>query len=365
MKKLKALYAQLKAQNLTPLWCVEQDILPLKPTPASIPWLWKWETMNSLISAAGSLVQLESGGDRRALGLSNPGLHGKPYATETLWMALQWLNGYEVAPPHRHVSQASRFIIQSEGSYSTVEGNRIFLERGDFVLNPPMLWHDHGSINDKHAIWLDALDIPLTNYLNANFFESHHSDKQEVTKKLNASVLKYGNGNYRPLWEDPIQNYPPVSVYKWTDTLKALNGLKEADEASLFDDLALEYVNSFNGNSVMQTFSACIQMIRPNIHTNAHRHVSSSVYYVFEGSGYSVIDGVRFDWSQGDFFVIPTWAYHEHHNTSEDKNALLFSINDAPLMHALNKYREEAYAENDGHQVVCSTFNGTFNSSRK
>ncbi|UZT96023.1 cupin domain-containing protein [Chryseobacterium fluminis] len=337
---------------------MEQDVLPLQPTPAAVPWLWKWDELYQLAAMAGKLIELEDGGDRRALGLSNPGLNGKPYATETLWMALQWLNGKEIAPPHRHIAQASRFIIQSEGSYSTVEGNRIFLERGDFVLNPPLLWHDHGSINNNHAIWLDALDIPVTNYLNANFFESHYLDKQKVTKKINASVLKYGNGNYRPLWEDPINEYPPVSVYKWKETLKALNGLKEADEACPYDDLALEYVNSFNGNSSMKTFGASIQLIRPKIHTKAHRHVSSNVYYIFEGSGYSVIDGVRFNWSEGDFLVIPTWAYHEHCNTSESTDAILFSVSDRPLMQAMDKYRQEPLKENDGHQIVHSVFTG-------
>lgn len=358
MKK-ENLYSRLKEQNLTPLWLVEKDVLPAQPTPAAIPWLWKWEELHELAAIAGELIQLEDGGDRRALGLSNPGLNGKPYATETLWMALQWLNGRETAPPHRHIAQASRFIIQSEGSYSTVEGNRIFLERGDYVLNPPMLWHDHGSVNDKHAIWLDALDIPVTNFLNANFFESHHLDKQEITKKMNASVLKYGNGNYRPLWEENINTYPPVSVYKWKDTLRALNGLKEADEASPYDDLALEYVNSFNGNAAMKTFGASIQMIRPMIHTQAHRHVSSNVYYVFEGEGYSVIDGVQYNWTEGDFFAIPTWACHEHCNTSETNDAILFSVSDSPLMRALDKYWEEPYTENNGHQPVHRIFEGT------
>lgn len=356
MKEKAALYSKLKEQNLVPLWLVEQDVLPLRPNPAAIPWLWKWDQLYELAATSGKLVNLEEGGDRRALGLSNPGLNGKPYATETLWMALQWLNGKEIAPPHRHISQASRFIIQSEGSYSTVEGNRIFLERGDYVLNPPMLWHDHGSTNDKHAIWLDALDIPLTNYLNANFFESYHLDQQEITKKMNASVLKHGNGNYRPLWEPSNNEYPPVSVFKWKDTLKALNDLKEADEASPYDDVALEYVNSFNGKAVMKTFGASIQMIRPKVHTKAHRHVSSNVYYVFEGNGYSVIDGVQFNWSEGDFFVIPTWAYHEHCNISEDSDAILFSVNDTPLMQTLDKYREEPYLENDGYQTVREVF---------
>ena len=35
---------------------------------------------------------------------------------------------------------------------------------------------------------------------------------------------------------------------------------------------------------------------------------------------------------------------------------VLFSIPDTPVMVALNKYREEAYIENDGHQTVTGVF---------
>jgi gentisate 1,2-dioxygenase len=106
----------------------------------------------------------------------------------------------------------------------------------------------------------------------------------------------------------------------------------------------------------MDTMTAWIQMLRPGIHTKAHRQVNSSVYHVFEGRGASVIGGVRFDWEQGDIFVIPSWAYHEHINGSKTDRAILFSIQDTPVMVALGKYREEALATGDGHQEVKDAF---------
>ena len=98
----------------------------------------------------------------------------------------------------------------------------------------------------------------------------------------------------------------------------------------------------------MDTITAWVQMLRPGIHTKAHRQVNSSVYYVFEGRGATVIGGVRFDWEQGDMFVIPTWAYHEHINESPSDRAILFSIHDTPVLVALGKYREEALTANGG-----------------
>jgi gentisate 1,2-dioxygenase len=77
---------------------------------------------------------------------------------------------------------------------------------------------------------------------------------------------------------------------------------------------------------------------------------------VFEGSGYSVVNGMQYDWQQGDFFVIPSWAWHEHRNTSKSERALLFSIQDTPVMTALGMYREEPYTDHGGHQPVTGLF---------
>ena len=65
----------------------------------------------------------------------------------------------------------------------------------------------------------------------------------------------------------------------------------------------------------------------------------------------------RFDRSRGDFFVLPPWAWHEHVNSTGEE-AILFSIQDAPIMRALSLYREQPYEEHNGHQEVTGTFSG-------
>ena len=353
--EISQLNADMTAHSLMPLWQFEESVMPAQPQPKAIPWLWKWADLHDIAQRAGRLVPVERGGDRRAIALANPGLAGQPFATPTLWAAIQWLNGKEVAPAHRHTAQAVRFIINGSGSWSTVEGDRVFLERGDFVLTPPWLWHDHGSKSDEPAVWVDGLDIPLNNYLDASFFQPYPYEAQEVTKPLNNTVLKYGVGQLQPAWEQRSVNYPPMHTYKWAETERALTNLAQVD-ASPFDDVALEYINPHTGGSVMPSFSCWIQLLRPGIHTQAHRHVGGTVYHVFEGQGETIINGTRFPWQQGDMFVIPSWAWHEHHNASSDGRAILFSMRDTPLMVALNKYREEAYTEHDGHQPVTGDF---------
>src|SRR3972149_5811787 len=93
------------------------------------------------------------------------------------------------------------------------------------------------------------------------------------------------------------RQYSPISTYKWAATEQALNNLAKGD-ASPFDDVALEYTNPHTGKPVMDTMTAWIQMLRPGIHTKAHRQVNSAVYHVFEGCGATVIDGVCIAWVQ-------------------------------------------------------------------
>ncbi len=349
------LYSDMSTQSLTPLWKIEESLMPVTPQPKTLPWLWKWESLREIAERSGKLVPIHRGGDRRAIALSNPGLLGQPYATQTLWAAVQWLNGREVAPAHRHTSQAIRFIIDGSGSWSTVEGDRVFLERGDFVLTAPWLWHDHGSKEEEPAVWMDGLDIPVNNFLDASFFEPYPHQAQEVTEVINGTVLKYGVGQLQPAWETRSTTHPPMHTYKWSETERALNNLAQVT-SSPYDDVVMEYVNPHTGGPVMQSFTCWIQMLRPGIQTRAHQHVGSFVYHVFEGTGETIINGVRFEWKQGDFFVVPTWAVHEHHNLSQDSRAILFSMHDTPLLRSLNKYREQSYTQHDGHQPVTGTF---------
>lgn len=335
-QELDDLDESMRSANLIPLWQLESEIMGVTPAPKTQAWIWRWDDLYAIAERAGELVPVERGGDRRAIALANPGLGGLPYATATLWAAVQWLNGREVAPAHRHTSQAIRLIIDCAGSYS--------LERGDLVLTPPWLWHDHGSESEERAVWMDALDIPLTNYADAGFFEPDGAERQEITEQLNGTVLKHGVGQMRPSWEPLSTDYPPMSTYKWADTERALTNLAAVD-ADPCDDVSLEYINPHTGGPVMRSFGCRMQMLRPGIHTRAHRHTGSTVYLAFEGEGATIIDGVRFDWKQGDMFVLPSWAVHEHLNGSASERALLFSVHDTPLLEALDKYRIEAVAD--------------------
>ncbi|MHB8618557.1 MAG: cupin domain-containing protein, partial [Chloroflexota bacterium] len=251
-----------------------------------------------------------------------------------------YLRPGEVAPAHRHTPGAIRFIIQGSQAFTTVNGDKCFMERGDLVLTPAWTWHDHGHEGTEPMIWMDGLDLPLVHDLEAVFFEPFRGMQQPV-KGTNVSEQLHRVGQLRPA-QTPAEGSgaSPLLNYKWADTLDALERLSRL-EGSPFDDVALEYINPFTGGPAIPTIACWAQMIRPGVHTQAHRQVTSKVYHVYEGSGYSVIGGQRFDWKKGDFFCVPTWAWHEHANEGTEP-AYLFSIQDTPVLKALGLYREEA-----------------------
>ena len=80
------------------------------------------------------------------------------------------------------------------------------------------------------------------------------------------------------------------------------------------------------------------------------------MYYVVQGTGETIIDGCRFAWEKGDIITLPAWALHEHANLGTTEPAVLFSIQDRPVLEALGLYREAALTDGAGHQVVTSTF---------
>ncbi|MEK7341894.1 MAG: cupin domain-containing protein, partial [Candidatus Binatota bacterium] len=65
------------------------------------------------------------------------------------------------------------------------------------------------------------------------------------------------------------------------------------------------------------------------------------LYHVFRGRGSTVVGEGRLEWKKGDSFVVPLWQWHYHENLSAEE-AVLFSINDRPIMEKLDLYREES-----------------------
>ena len=351
--ELDRYYQELGRQESYALWTVANSIEPWHPQPTSLPQMWSYKAMRPLVLQALDLVSPEKAG-RRVIALENPGRKGTSACVGWLYSGLQVMKPGESATAHSHASSALRFIIEGKGAYTVVDGHKMDLAAGDFVITPNGTWHDHGVESDGAVtIWQDGLDMLLVNQLDANFYAVHPDRVQKSNHPLNDSTMVYGGPGLLPAggeaWSKP---YSPLLKYEWGRTYETLVNAAKATDGSPYDGIMMQYVNPATGGPVMKTLGAHIQLLRGGERTKAHRHTGSVVYTCAKGSGYSMIGGKRYDWSKSDIFVVPSWAMHEHANASERDDAVLFSFSDIPSMVALGLYREEALAENGGHQAI-------------
>ncbi len=324
-------------KNLSGYWRLGMEGLPSYPMTAVEPCLWKWLDVRESLVRAGEVISLENS-ERRVVRLVNPGLDQKhAFATHTLQVSFQYVKPGENARAHRHTPAALRFVVQGNGAYTTVNGQQCVMEPGDLILTPKLTWHDHSNDSKEPMIWLDGLDFPLVTALHQVMQERYSERRQSIEKNSEEVIDKLGNAVRHGL---PLTD---IFHYKWRDTEPALRALTNSSTPQdPFDGYLLEYRNPITAGPTMTTIQCAVQLLPAKQETAAHRHTSTVIYHAFRGSGATEIGKERLEWEQGDSFVVPLWYTHRHVNRSSSEEAILFSMSDAPVLKALDLYREES-----------------------
>ncbi len=313
-------------KNLSGYWRLGMEGLPSKPMTAVEPCLWKWADVRESLLRAGDVVSLENS-ERRVVRLVNPGLDQKhAFATHTIQISFQYVKPGENARAHRHTPAALRFVVQGKGAYTTVNGQQCIMEPGDLILTPKLTWHDHSNDAGEPIIWLDGLDFPLITALHQVMQERYRERRQPIEKSS----------------EDRGLRLTEFFHYQWRDTEPALRQIANSPAArDRFDGFLLDYRNPLTNGPTMTTIQCALQLLPAKDATETHRHTSTVIYHVFRGQGATQIGEKLYEWEQGDSFVVPLWYAHRHLNRSSSCDAILFSMSDAPVLKALDLYREE------------------------
>ncbi|MDO5623851.1 MAG: cupin domain-containing protein [Pseudomonadota bacterium] len=338
LEDLPADYLQaINDLSVVPLWPQLRGLLPRgKPARATQPCLWRYTQVRPHLLRAGELTPIEKA-ERRVLVLCNPG-HGldKLVATPTIYVGLQLILPGEVAPNHRHTPTAVRFVIEGSGGFTTVDGEKCPMEKGDLILTPAGLWHEHGHEGAGPVVWLDALDLPMVYAMEASY--AIEGPPQTARPGADASQHTYRRAGllpYASLGRASRPRYPQIR-YPWRDVREALGQLATATPRS--DAVQLAYVNPETGAPCLPTLGFSAQLLRAGQDMAPRRRSASSVVHVIEGRGESLIDGVRLTWQEGDTLAIPTHADVTHRATGSD--AYLFHVDDAPMQRALGFYED-------------------------
>ncbi|HWN34673.1 MAG TPA: cupin domain-containing protein [Pseudonocardia sp.] len=344
-------YAAMAELSAAPLWRQYGDLMPGQPVARARPHVWPYRSLRPVamhFSEALSVAEAE----RRVLMLVNPALTDPPATVNTLFAGIQIVMPGEVARTHRHSASAFRFIIEGEGALTTVNGERLHMHPGDLLLTPGWHWHDHTHRGEHPVMWLDGLDYPLVNKLNAGFFEIFDSPSQPAARPDDLSARQFRHGRLNPTWLTPNAEQPkvsPVGSYPWSETERALAAITEegavgassdAAPGSAAEGILLEYTNPWTGGPVLPTISCRIGRLPARFRGLPRRHTASTIYHVVSGSGSTVVGDTRLDWAEHDVFCVPGWARYAH-EVPRDGDATLFSYTDEPVLRSLGLYRDE------------------------
>jgi gentisate 1,2-dioxygenase len=330
---------ELAAMSLRGQWVYDAMLERLigGPNPCGKPHLWRWDAVNDKLIQMLDLMS-ESFTARRNVSFINPNpdVGG---TTQTILMGMQIVKPGEVAWSHRHPISALRFVIDGdEKLYTVVDGEPLVMETNDLVLTPTWTWHDHHNESDKVGIWLDVLDVPLVKALGQMAYEPLGESTQGL---LQPDAYPSARANpIRPQWEPPNRKVVPYR-YAWRDVEQQLRRFAGAD-GSPYDGVILEYANPATGGPTLPTLRCAVQSLRPGFAGKRHRKTSSTVFYVVEGEGSTIVGDTELKWGPRDVFSIPSWVWYEHRNRSSGSRAVLFSVSDAPLLESIDLYREEA-----------------------
>lgn len=352
---LHSLYQCFERELLVPLWTEIGDLMPAQPRSRATPHLWRWERLRTLAARAGELVPVGRGGERRAMALANPSLGGRPFATPTLWAAIQYLMPGEDAPEHRHTQNAFRFVVEGQGVWTVVGGDPVPMRRGDFLPQAGWNWHAHHNASQQPMAWIDGLDIPFQYANESQFFEFGRDavyDDERITPERSRSERLWGHPGLHPVAMPTAGRGNPLLAYKWEFTNRALNDQLMLDRDGFGGTVepghaAVRFVNPVTATDVLPTIRAEMHRLTRGHETAPIRETGSSVYQVFDGSGAVTVEDHTWTVTRGDLFVVPSWhsfsARSEAGATDSDSDALdLFRFSDAPIFEALHLDRTTA-----------------------
>lgn len=330
-------YARISEQNMAPLWEVLHELLAVEPVTDATPYLWNYQELRPNLMESADVISTEEA-ERRVLVLENPTMRGRSCITEALYAGLQLIMPGEVATTHRHSPAALRFIIEGTRAFTAINGEKAYMEKGDLILTPSWVWHDHGHEGEDPVVWMDGLDIPMVKFMGPVFAEPYPGDGIHPDGRAEGdNQARYG-ANMLPVGEVFHTENSPVFHYPYAKTRDAMTDLAKSQDIDPYVGLKSEFINPVTGGPAMPTLGTFMQHFPKGFKSEEYRSTAAWVFSSVEGSGRTYVGDQVFDWEPGDVFVVPAWYPHRH---EVDEDVFLFSFTDKPVHDKLGWFREQ------------------------
>lgn len=330
--------ASLTERNLVPLWPSLRGVMPAHtPRPRTLPTHWSYQGLRPLLMEAGRLTPIEKA-ERRVLVLANPG-HGleKMQASSAIYLGIQLLLPGEWAPAHRHTPNAVRMIIEGEGAYTTVEGEKCPMTRGDLILTPTGLWHEHGHDGQDPVTWLDVLDLPLVYYLEASYHVN--GPAQPVSPDRGDVSHAVGGVLPTPFFQRTHKDYPLLR-YPWASVRAQLMSMAESQPH--LQSVQVTYVNPNTGLDALNILGFHALMLKPGQTLQLPVRSTAMVFHLIEGDVRVSQPGHECRLEPADTSCAPGYVPVTLTNLHGQHPSFVFMADESPLQRKLGIYEVRA-----------------------
>ena len=89
-------------------------------------------------------------------------------------------------------------------------------------------------------------------------------------------------------------------------------------------------------DGITQMFHIHLEEYAPGGKSQKHGHVNEAAFYILDGEGYEIHDGVRYDWKAGDVAIVHNNCVHQHFNASATKPARALVMKTKPMFMFMN-----------------------------
>ena len=299
--------------------------------------MWKWDEYNgylkqiSEIASKADISPIEFA-DRRASSCSIPDSTAvcrspKPSAGHLDLQSGRCRAGasaFAECEPHHPVQQRRLTVV---------EGERVTANRGDLILTPNGTWHDHGNDFDEPVVWIDTLDWPLMEFLDAAWVDHNmpgaqgNTNVQAITVTDGYSRSLYGHGG-KPTFVDHqrgVGHAPaPLFHYRGADVLEMLHGLRK-EKGDPYEAIKVDFVNPVTGEPVFKTLNYSAQLLRPGEETEFNARPPALIMCASKAQGRaksaaSARVGPQRPVRRAEFHVAPAHQYRQ------DRRRYLFGV---------------------------------------
>ncbi len=89
-------------------------------------------------------------------------------------------------------------------------------------------------------------------------------------------------------------------------------------------------------DGIAQTLHIHLEEYAPGAMSQKHGHVNEAVFYILDGEGAEVHDGIRYEWDAGDVAIVHNNCVHQHFNRSSTKPARALVLKTKPMYVFMN-----------------------------